>query len=222
MAVGSLASVGTQTQTTASSGSMSKLAQNFDQFLVLLTAQLQHQDPLSPMETNEFTQQLVSFAGVEQAINTNKNLEELVTVQKSTQALGLLNFMGNTVEAKSNSVPLVDAKATFAYDLEKAASAVTYQIKDASGKVVYTGTGDKTMGRHEYTWDGKSTGGTQLPDGAYAVTIAATDADGNLVNFTQTMVGKVSSVQITDDGAVLKIGAVQTTVDQLTQIISKS
>ena len=222
MATGSLASVGTQTQTSNASGSMSKLAQNFDQFLVLLTAQLQHQDPLSPMQTNEFTQQLVSFAGVEQAINTNKNLEELLTVQKSTQALGLLNFMGNTVEAKSSSTPLVDGKATFAYDLATSADKVTYTIKDSSGKTVYTGTGDKTIGRHEYTWDGKSSGGVQQPDGAYSVTITATDKDGKAVNFTQTMIGKVSSVQITDDGAVLKVGSVQTTVDQLTQIISKS
>jgi len=220
MAIDSLGTVGTQTS--ASSGSMSKLAQNFDQFLVLLTAQLQHQDPLSPMETNEFTQQLVSFAGVEQSINTNKNLEELLKVQKSTQALGLLNFMGNTVEAKSGSVPLVDGQATFAYDLEKAAATVAYQIKDSSGKVVYSGTGDTTAGRHEYTWDGKSTGGTQLADGAYTVTIAASDADGNPVGFTQTMIGKVSSVQITDSGAVLKVGSVQTTVDQLTQIIEQS
>lgn len=220
MAVDSLASVGSQS--TGTSTSMGKLAQNFDQFLVLLTTQLKHQDPLSPMETNEFTQQLVSFAGVEQAINTNKNLEELVSVQKSTQALSLLNFMGNTVEAKSNQVPLIDGKATFAYDLAKAADKVTYTIKDSSGKTVHSGTGDKTIGRHEYTWDGKSIGGTQLPDGAYTVTVAALDKDGKAVNFTQTMIGKVSSVQITDEGAVLKLGSVQTTVDQLTQIISNT
>ncbi len=220
MAVDSLSALGSQAS--ASSTSMSKLAQNFDQFLVLLTAQLQHQDPLSPMETNEFTQQLVSFAGVEQAINTNKNLEELVKVQKSTQALGLLNFMGNTVEARADQVPLADGKATFAYTLDKTAAAVAYTIKDASGKVVYAGSGDPTAGRHEYTWDGKSTGGTQLPDGAYTVAIAAIDANGKPVNFQQTFIGKVSSVQITDDGAVLKVGSVSTTVDQLVQVIEQS
>lgn len=220
MAVDSLSALGSQAS--ASSTSMSKLAQNFDQFLVLLTAQLQHQDPLSPMETNEFTQQLVSFAGVEQAINTNKNLEELVKVQKSTQALGLLNFMGNTVEAKSNQVPLADGQATFAYTLDKSAALVAYTIKDSSGKVVYAGSGDPAAGRHEYTWDGKSTGGTQLPDGAYTVTIAASDADGNPVDFQQTFIGKVSSVQITDAGAVLKVGSVATSVDQLVQVIEQS
>ncbi|MCC7047960.1 MAG: hypothetical protein IT562_14710, partial [Alphaproteobacteria bacterium] len=94
-----MSTIGSATDTATATGttkSMSKLAENFDQFLTLLTTQLKNQDPLSPMDSAQFTQQLVSFAGVEQQINTNKNLETLLSLQKSNQMVGALDLMGKT------------------------------------------------------------------------------------------------------------------------------
>src|SRR5262245_29800369 len=117
MAVSGINTTGT---TTGSSTSMGKLTENFDQFLALLTTQLKNQDPLSPMDSSEFTNQLVQFAGVEQQIATNKNLESLVTLQKSSQVMGALELMGKKVEVSGTTVPLQDKSATFVYTLPKA------------------------------------------------------------------------------------------------------
>jgi flagellar basal-body rod modification protein FlgD len=204
----------------ATTKSMSKLAENFDQFLTLLTTQLKHQDPLSPMDSAQFTQQLVAFAGVEQQINTNKNLEQLLALQRSGQMVGALGLMGKTVEAKSGEFPLVDGSATFAYSLPKTAAQVAYSIQDSSGRIVYSGTGDTTAGRHEYTWDGKSKSGIQQPDGAYTLTVVALDATGAQIDVTTTAIGRVSGVESGANGAVLAMGAVKVPVDQVTAVIN--
>ncbi|MGY4482257.1 flagellar hook assembly protein FlgD [Bradyrhizobium sp. LM3.2] len=70
------------------------LAGNFQTFLTLLTTQLQNQNPLDPLDTNQFTQQLVQFAGVEQQLKTNDSLSQLVTLQQTTQATQALGFVG--------------------------------------------------------------------------------------------------------------------------------
>ncbi|MGB1540522.1 MAG: flagellar hook assembly protein FlgD, partial [Rickettsiales bacterium] len=81
----------------------SKLSGDFDTFLLLLTTQLQNQDPIEPLDTNEFTAQLVQFANVEQAIDTNSNLETMISMQQGTQINNAVNYIGNFVEAKGNS-----------------------------------------------------------------------------------------------------------------------
>ncbi|MCC6470818.1 MAG: flagellar hook assembly protein FlgD [Alphaproteobacteria bacterium] len=218
-----MSTIGSATDTTTATGttkSMSKLAENFDQFLTLLTTQLKNQDPLSPMDSAQFTQQLVSFAGVEQQINTNKNLESLLSLQKTNQMVGALDLMGKTVEAKTDQIPLVGGSGTFAYSLPQTASKVAYAIADSSGRVVYSGTGDTEAGRHEYTWDGKSTGGVKQPDGAYTLSVAALDKNGALIDVTTTAIGKVSGVESGDTSAVLAMGAVKVPVDQLTAVIN--
>jgi flagellar basal-body rod modification protein FlgD len=210
----------TSTTATATTKSMSKLAENFDQFLTLLTTQLKNQDPLSPMDSAQFTQQLVAFAGVEQQINTNKNLEQLLALQKSNQMVGALSLMGKTIEAKTDEFPLSGGSGTFAYSLPKTAAQVAYSIQDASGRVVYSGTGDTTAGRHEYTWDGKSKSGIQQPDGAYTLTVVALDRAGAQIDVTTTAIGKVSGVESGSTGAVLAMGAVKVPVDQVTAVIN--
>ena len=210
----------TQTAAASSTKSVNKLAENFDQFLSLLTTQLKNQDPLSPMDSAQFTQQLVAFAGVEQAINTNKNLESLLSLQKSNQMVGALGLMGKTVEAKTDQIPLSNSTGTFAYSLPRTAAQVAYSIADSSGRVVYSGAGDKTAGRHEYTWDGKSSGGVKQPDGAYMVTVVALDQAGAQIGVTTTAIGKITGVESGDSGAVLAMGAVKVPIDQLTAVIN--
>ena len=129
MAVAGINTTGTGTTSTTS---MSKLAENFDQFLTLLTTQLKNQDPLSPMDSAQFTQQLVQFAGVEQQINANKNLETLISLQKSSQVMGALDLMGKKVEASSDKVPLMNKQATFAYELPKNAAQARLTVTRAT------------------------------------------------------------------------------------------
>src|SRR6266852_7931029 len=111
---------GTTPLPTSSSGSASlnsttgsTLAGNFQTFLTLLTTQLQNQDPLSPLDTNQFTQQLVSFSEVEQQINTNTNLQSLIAMQNTSQALSALPLVGQTINYSGATAPLANGKASF-------------------------------------------------------------------------------------------------------------
>src|SRR5215470_11913841 len=113
--------VSSTTQTSSSSSSSSSnlssttgstLAGNFQTFLTLLTTQLQNQNPLDPLDTNQFTQQLVQFAGVEQQLKTNTELKSLIDIEKSAQATQALVYVGNTV-AVDGSKAQFDKSATW-------------------------------------------------------------------------------------------------------------
>ena len=93
--INALSNVSTTTSSTSSSSSAAsaagsnatqQLAGNFDTFLQLLTTQLQNQNPLDPLDTNQFTQQLVEFASVEQQVNMNTNLQTLISMQQTSEA----------------------------------------------------------------------------------------------------------------------------------------
>src|ERR1700684_4119551 len=119
-----------------------QIAGNFNEFLGLLTTQLQNQDPLSPMDTNQFTQQLVEFASVEQQINMNTNLQTLISMQQSTESLQALQLVGANVTINSNTAPLSNATgsaATWGFSSPSPATgAVT--ITSSARQVAFTGT----------------------------------------------------------------------------------
>jgi len=175
----------------------SSLAKNFDTFLTMLTVQLKHQDPLSPMDSTQFTNQLVQFASVEQQINANSNLEKLIGATALNTRSQSINYIGQYIEADTNQVPLqggadivtdkIDLKggtATINYELDAAAASNVIQIKDASGNVVRTIAGNNGMGKHQYQWDGLDKNGEKLADGTYTVVATATTSQGAAVNTT--------------------------------------
>src|SRR2546425_8888071 len=101
----------------SSSSDKTKLGTDFNTFLSLLTTQLKNQDPLSPLDTNQFTQQLVSFSQVEQAINTNDKLSSLLALQQQDQSVTALPLVGHTVQYSDNQEALTNGQATFEYNL---------------------------------------------------------------------------------------------------------
>src|ERR1700688_4735839 len=103
----------TPTGSSSSSSASNLLGTNFNTFLTLLTTQLKNQDPTSPLDTNQFTSQLVQFSQVEQAINTNTNLQALINIQEGQQSVAALPLVGQTVEYAFNQAPLVNGKAEF-------------------------------------------------------------------------------------------------------------
>jgi flagellar basal-body rod modification protein FlgD len=189
-----------QQQRTALSNA--SLAKDFDQFLTLLTTQLQNQDPLSPMDTNQFTQQLVSFAGVEQQINSNQKLDSLVQMQLSNAFSASLGYVGLDVSYLSNEIAY-DGKGTSTvnYALDKAAKTVTVNILDESGKVVFSGPGQTNTGSNKFVWTGKTTGGAPLPAGTYTVKIDANDETGAIVKSSTVVTGRVRGVE-TQQGVI--------------------
>jgi len=182
-----------------------QIAGNFQTFLQLLTTQLQNQNPLDPLDTNQFTQQLVEFAGVEQQLNTNQSLQTLVSLQQTAQSTQALQFVGKTAVVKCNTNTLTNSQATWDLNIPSN-STVTLSIANSAGQTVFTGTYSVNAGNNQpFTWNGKGSDGTQWPDGQYTLTATATDASGNSVGVNTEVQGVVSSVDLTQSPPLLSI-----------------
>ncbi|HVT23241.1 MAG TPA: flagellar hook assembly protein FlgD [Rhizomicrobium sp.] len=207
----SVTPVGTNTaDPNAQSTTASKsLASNFDTFLTLLTTQLQNQDPLSPMDSNQFTQQLVEFSGVEQQINTNKNLETLVSLAQGRSSADAVSYLGKSVTLSNGKGALINGQATWTYALDDKAKANTLTVSDANGKVVYTANGELTTGVHTFNWDGKDAYGNLLPDGQYTFTLSPVASDGSAVNYAVASKGVVAQVDFSGSEPQLMIGPME-------------
>jgi flagellar basal-body rod modification protein FlgD len=185
----------------ASGSSLGKLNQDFDQFLRLLTTQLQNQDPLSPMDSTEFTNQLVSFSGVEQQIKTNESLENLLAFQTLNLTAVGLDFIGKNVEIQGkNFYNAGTGGAKVDYVMPADVATATISILDSTGKVVYSGDAEKGVGRHSLTWDGKDKNGVQVPAGTYEVRVAALNSENASLNVTTFVPGYVEGLETADDG----------------------
>jgi len=193
------------------------LASDFDAFLLLLTTQLKNQDPLSPMQPTEFTSQLVAFAGVEQQINANDNLEKLVGIQNATLAASIIGFVGTDVEADGGDLPPQDHEGKFSYTLDKQAKNVVITISDSDGNLVFTKAGDRAPGRHEFIWDGKSNDDVLLPDGAYKVSVSPIGNGDEVVTAKVTIFGHITGVDMAK-GTNLDAGGVSIPLDKVLTI----
>ncbi|QDH72826.1 flagellar hook assembly protein FlgD [Brevundimonas sp. M20] len=184
------------------------LASNFETFLTLLTTQLRNQDPLSPVDSNEFTAQLTQMAGVEQQLLTNDLLTSLLAAQSAGGLDNASNYIGKQVTAAWSATSLEDGKATWSYELGGTASDVKLQVLDGTGKVVWEGQGaEKGIGVHDFTWDGKMTGGdTAENGGVYTLKVTATNANGGKVDSQTLIRGRVTGVEMYDGAPYLVIG----------------
>jgi flagellar basal-body rod modification protein FlgD len=192
-----ISSVNTSANKGASAGQT--LSADMDTFLTLLTTQLQYQDPLDPMDTAEFTNQLVQYSSVEQAIQTNSKLDTLLQLNVSNLGAQAVSYIGKTVQVLGDVMPLETGKAKAAYTLDKDVESVTITVKDMNGRVVYSETGDTGSGTHEFTWDGKDSSGNQLPDGSYQIVVGTKVAIGETqANVSTTVFGRVTGITSDD------------------------
>src|SRR3979490_1486638 len=167
------------------------LAGNFQTFLTILTTQLQNQNPLDPLDTNQFTQQLVQFAGVEQQLKTNDKLTTLVSLQKTAQSTQALDFVGKTAMVDGGTTTMTNGAANWILGV-KTNSTVNVSITNSTGQTVFTGSYPVSAGDGQaFGWDGKGNDGTQRPDGKYTLTAQATDGSGNSVAVATEVVGTV-------------------------------
>src|ERR1700735_2109129 len=126
----------------------SQIAGNFQSFLTLLTTQLQNQNPLDPLDTNQFTQQLVEFAGVQQQLNTNDSLATLVSLQQTAQSTQALGFVGKTAVVNGSTAALTTRGAPWQLSVPTA-STVDINITASNGQTVFTGTYNATAGNNQ-------------------------------------------------------------------------
>ena len=196
----------------------SQIAGNFQSFLTLLTTQLQNQNPLDPLDTNQFTQQLVEFAGVQQQINTNDSLATLVSLQQTAQSTQALGFVGKTAVVNGSTAALTNSSATWELSVPTN-STVNITIANSTGQTVYSGSYSVQAGNNQpFTWNGLGTDGAQNPDGSYKLTATAADASGNNVAITTQIQGVVSSVDLTQSPPLLSINGQTYTVSQIQSI----
>jgi len=201
-----------------SSSTGSTLAGNFQTFLSLLTTQLQNQNPLDPLDTNQFTQQLVEFASVEQQLKTNDQLSALVALQQTTQATQALGFVGKTAVVDGNTTALSNSSATWQLNVPSS-SAVNITIANSKGQTVFTGSYSANAGDNQpFAWNCQGNDGTQWPDGLYTLTATAADSSGNPVAISTQVGGTVSSVDLTQTPPLLMINGQSYTVSQVKSI----
>jgi flagellar basal-body rod modification protein FlgD len=196
-----------------------EIASNFTEFLQLLTTQLQNQDPLNPMDTNQFTQQLVEFAGVEQQMKTNDTLSTLVSLQQSAQTTQALQLVGATVVVNGSTAQLANNQATWSLNATQPATA-TITIASSTGQTAYSGTVAVNSGSQTFTWNGRGNDGTMWPAGNYTLTATATSASGQTTAITTQVQGTVNSVDLTQTPPVLSIGGQNYTMTQIQRIVA--
>ncbi len=203
---------------TKSETSQQKLAKDLDQFLNLLVTQLKHQDPLDPMDPNEFTSQLVQFASVEQQIQSNANLERMLELQQTSLLGTVVDYIGKQVEVEGNKMPLENGHARADYQLLSKAEKTTVSVTNSKGQVVFFTGGETSPGKHSFEWDGQNNFGFPVPDGVYTIKVAALDSDGDPVKVSQTVTGTVTGVSIDKGIATLSVGETDYNVDDVISV----
>lgn len=184
------------------------LASNFETFLLLLTAQLKNQDPLSPLDSNDFTAQLTQMAGVEQQLLTNDLLTALLEQSGGAGLANASNYLGRDATAVWEAVKLQDGKATWSYELATDAADVRLEVLNGNGDVIWSGDApERGEGVHDFTWDGRTKAGGQTPDGGvYTLRVTAASAGGSNIDSQVLIRGRVSGVEIYDGQPYLSIG----------------
>lgn len=188
---------------TRSGTALSSLLNDFDSFLRLLTTQLQNQDPLEPMDSSEFTNQLVQFSQVEQQINTNQNLESLLSLQSLNMTSLALGFMGMNVEATGNELDYTGDPLQFAYSLPENSTGTMISITDENGSVIRKLEGETDAGVHEVVWDGLDDLGQPATNGTYTLNVSAENEEGKTLNINTTVPGYVTGIESTADGNIM-------------------
>lgn len=197
------------------------LASDFNNFLNLLTIQLQNQDPLEPLDTNQFTEQIVQMTEVEQTVSMNERLGALIDAQETQRIQSAIDFVGKDADALGDAVALGENGADFFYSMQTQANDVTVEIVDANGDdfggtVVRSLTATKDAGVHRLHWDGLDDRDNPVdPAGDYRIRVTATSANGNPIPTSTGFTGRVEELRNEAGALTLLVGGRQVTLDQI-------
>jgi len=205
------------TAATAAAQMKKETGMNKDDFLKLFMTQLQNQDPLNPQDSSQFIGQLAQLTQVEQAYNTNSNLQNVLTAQNNTNSLAAVSFVGKDILATGSQISLADGgQPSLNYRISQAAAQTTIDITNADGTKVRTLTqGQTAAGDYAVTWDGKDNNGNALPAGIYNFAVNGTDASGSAFSGTTLLQGKVDGVKLDGSSPVLTIGGIDVPLSAL-------
>jgi flagellar basal-body rod modification protein FlgD len=211
-----------QAQATVNSG-LSSIANNYQTFLSLLTTQLSNQDPLSPMDTSQFTQQLTQMTGVEQQLLSNQLLQQLVNQNNAGGGLeSAVGLIGKTVTVNTDSATLTNGTASWSFGLPTTPATMSVSVLDSSNNVMWTGPVTPSgNGAQTFTWNGQNLAGQQQTDGGtYTLKITAKDASGNTITPTTSYSGAATAVQTVNGQTMVTVGGVQTPLSSIVGVSS--
>jgi flagellar basal-body rod modification protein FlgD len=226
MSIGSAAAAQSSTANSTNSSSsansndpLASLSGNFSDFLQMLMTQLQNQDPTSPMDTSQFTSELVQFTGVEQQINMNNNLTQLIQLTQGSEMLQSSSIVGKQVQVTSPQMPLQNGSGKVDFTMP-AAGPVSLTVYDSTGAAVRNVSLDASAGANSWSWDGTSDSGSSLPDGAYKVAITSANADGTTSSVPFTVEGTVTGVQSQNNGVGVELGSLDVDFSNIQQVLN--
>lgn len=184
-----------------------QLATSYDTFMKLLTAQIKNQDPLSPMDSTQFTQQLVQMTGVQQQLYSNDLLKQLVS-NTGTGMSQAVSVLGREITADTNKATLSGGEAKWSYSLGRDAASVKVEVLDSNGRTVaVSAPTNVTAGERTFTWNGSDLSGLKRPDGGeYSLRITPTDASGATITSKVFQRGVVTGVEQVAGQPVLSLG----------------
>ncbi|GGB34626.1 flagellar hook assembly protein [Roseibium aquae] len=190
---------------------------NYDLFLTLLTTQIQNQDPLEPLDSAEYTNQLVQYSSVEQSIQTNDYLKELLASMQSAQASSYVSYLGTEVSAKGGTTSLRGGTASWDFTLGQEAAGKV-EIVNGSGNVVFSDDISMPAGSNSYVWDGKNDAGGVESDGSYTIRFDLKNASGNTITPSVEISGVVDGVDLSSGTPFLQIGGSRVPVSNVTSV----
>ena len=203
------------------SESQSQLVENFDTFLQLLVAQIQNQDPTSPTDTDAFTQQLVQFSELEQSIQSNDNLETILSSIESQNAASIVSYIGQTVSAEGAATTLNNGQAIFNLETNETVPEAQITIRSSTGSVVFQDTQALQAGSNQFIFDGVGTDGTQFNDGdTFSISVTGENEAGNFSNISTNINGVVDGVDFTNSTPTLRIGDANIPLSAVTAVSS--
>lgn len=206
----------TGSSTSGSTDPLASLTGNFNTFLTLLTTQLQNQDPSSPMDSNQFTTELVQFTGVAQQIDTNTSLTQLIQLAQGSTAVQAAQLIGKQVDVTSAQAPLQNGSATIDFTAASAGP-VTIALTSSAGAPLYQATVNAQAGANSWTWNGQTASGATMPDGLYGVSVT-TAGSGTATAVPFSVQGTVTGVSNSGSTVQLDLGALTVGVSALSGV----
>ena len=207
------------TAAAAGNGAMGTLSGNFQTFLKMLMTQLQNQDPTSPLDTNQFTSQLVQFASVEQQINTNSSLTSLIQLTQATGVLQSSSMVGHQVAVESDHLTLQNGSAKLQFTAP-AAGQVAVAIYSDSGTKLADALVNATKGSNSWSWNGTNSIGNKVADGSYRVAVVGANQDGSTLALPFTVVGTATGVEQQDKSLQLQLGGLAVDFSKVKSVLN--
>ncbi len=201
--------------TTANSAK--QLSADMNTFLTLMTTQMKNQDPLDPMKSSEYTQQLATYSQVEQAIQQTSKLDQILNQMSSQSLTSAASYVGMSVTTQQSTATLGPGGARWSYDVPASATATKLSVVDSSGRVILETSGPTSQGTHDFAWSGNTSAGAQAPAGPYTLKVVAVSSTGE-TPVAAGVSGKVDSAVMANGALALNIGGTQVALSDLRSV----